>query len=292
MEKFTGLGVAIITPFTSENTIDETSLRKIVNHLIDGNVDFLVPLGSTGEAITLTFEEKKQVLKIVFDENNGKLPILVGAGGSDTAQVCKDIQTFEAEFPQINGFLSSSPAYNKPSQEGIYQHFSAIAKCTEKPIMLYNVPGRTCSNMSAETTVRLAQDFKNIIGIKEASGDLVQGMEIIRNKPENFVVISGEDALTIGMIAAGFDGVISVIANAYPKEFSEMVHSSLKGDFETARNRHYQLLHMTNLIFKEGNPAGIKSLMNQLELCKNNLRLPLIPVSEGLSEEIQANLLS
>ncbi len=287
--KFKGTGVAVVTPFDDKGAIDFKSLEKILDHLVENKMEYVVSLGTTGESVTLSKKEKITVLDFTVKKIDGRIPIVAGFGGSNTQQVIDDINSYH--FDGIDAILSVSPAYNKPSQEGIYQHYMAINDHSPKPIILYNVPSRTSSNIQAQTTIRLAKNADKIIAIKEASGDLAQCMEIVKNKPEDFLVISGDDLLTLPMLGFGMDGLISVIGNAYPYEISEMVRQSLKGNFEKARTYHYQLLNLMHLIFKEGNPAGIKSLMTNLELCSNNLRLPMIPVSDTLLKDIENAML-
>lgn len=283
-----GTGIAIVTPFTESKAVDYAALKKLVNYLIDGGVEHLVVMGTTGESAVLNSDEKKQVLATVIEENKGRLPIVLGIGGNNTQAVVAQIQS--TDFTGVDAILSVSPAYNKPTQEGIYRHFEAISEASPLPIILYNVPGRTSSNMSASTTLRLANDFENIIAVKEASGDMVQCMEILRDRPKNFLVLSGDDALTLPMVLMGGDGVISVQGMAYPKEFSEMVREGLAGNNENARNLHYMQLEMMDLIFREGNPAGIKEVLKQRGICENYVRLPLVEVSTHLSERIKAAL--
>ncbi len=284
MKNFRGTGVALVTPFNADLSIDFDSLKKLVLLQIEKGIDFLVVQGTTGESPVLSNDEKLRVLETVIEVNNGKLPIVYGVGGNNTMEVAKAFTQIPAG---VDGILSVSPYYNKPTQEGIYQHFKTIAANTDLPIILYNVPGRTGSNMSAETTLRLAE-IKNIVAVKEASGNMEQIMEIIRLKPAEFDVLSGDDALTLPLIAAGAVGVISVVGQAYPEAFTEMVNASLKNDFETARKYHYELLHVTKLFFSEGNPGGVKVALEERAILKNVLRLPLVPVSDKLRNEIIA----
>ena len=280
-----GTGVAIVTPFNDKGEIDFKGLGKLINHLIKGKVEYLVVLGTTGESVTLSKEEKKQVIDFVIKTANGRIPLVLGIGGNNTAEVIDAIK--HASFNHISAILSVSPYYNKPSQEGIYQHYKQIATHSPVPVILYNVPGRTSSNMSAETTLRLAKDFSNIIGIKEASGNIEQAMRIIKNKPKNFLVISGDDNLTLPLIAAGADGVISVVANAFPKVFSEMVRLSLKGDFKKAQQLHYKTFEITEQLFADGNPGGIKCALEHAGICSSNLRLPLVKPNEQVQKRIK-----
>lgn len=282
--KFKGTGVALVTPFDATGNIDEQGLKNLVRLQIEGGTDFLVVQGTTGETATLTKEEKAQVLAIVLDENKGKLPVVLGVGGNNTAEVVQLVKHWNTS--KVDGYLSVSPYYNKPSQEGIFQHFSAIAAVSEKPIIVYNVPGRTGSNMSADTTLRLAE-LENIVAVKEASGNLEQVMEIIQHAPDGFGVLSGDDALTLPMIALGAHGVISVVANAFPEKFSHMIYASLALDIIKAREIHYDLLKVTHQFFAEGNPAGVKAALKVREICNDVLRLPLVNVSEGLFEAIK-----
>lgn len=283
MSVFEGTGVALVTPFTSKGAVDYDALRKLVRYQVENGTDFLVVQGTTGETATLTADEKEKVLTTIIEENDGKLKIVLGLAGNNTAATVAAFQAFDRKG--VDGFLTASPHYNKPSQEGIFQHFKALSEATDLPIILYNVPGRTGSNMTAKTTLRLAS-LKNIVAVKEASGDLEQVMEIIQHAPEDFTILSGEDALTMPMIAAGAHGVISVVANAFPKQFSKMVKSSREGDFETARKEHYALLSITHLFFAEGNPSGVKASLKAQDLMQEHLRLPLTMVTETLRSEI------
>jgi len=286
MEKFVGTGVAMVTPFDSSGAVDYKSLEKLVKHLSEGEVEYLVVLGTTAETATLTAEEQSKVLTHVQSVNYKKLPIVLGMGGNNTAALVESIKN--TDLSGVDAILSASPYYNKPTQEGIYQHYKAVAESTDKPIILYNVPGRTASNISAETTLRLANDFDNIIGIKEASADMDQVMAIIQDKPKDFLVISGEDGLTFPIVACGGKGVISVVANAYPKIFSDMVRSTLNGEIENGREKHYQLKKFIDLLFAEGNPGGIKAALQILGICEDNLRLPLWKVSDELKTKLEA----
>ncbi len=274
--KITGTGVAIVTPFLSNGEIDFISLTNLLNNLIENGIDFIVGLGTTSEAVTLTPNEKLSVMKHVINEVGGRVPIVMGIGGNNTKAVVEEIQN--TDFKGIDAILSVAPYYNKPNQRGIYEHFKAIAENSIVPIIIYNVPGRTSSNIAAETTLKLANDFSNIIAVKEASGDLGQVMDIIKNKPQGFSVLSGDDALTFPMIALGADGVISVVANAFPQEFSQMVSFAKNSNNEKARIIHYDLLNIIDLLFVDGNPAGIKAALEILGIMGNNLRLPMVPV--------------
>lgn len=283
MNMFKGSGVALVTPFNEDYSIDYNALRGLVQYQIDNGTDFLVVQGTTGESPTLTMKEKLEVLDVVQEVNNGKLPIVFGVGGNDTVSVC---QTLRSVPSGVDGILSVSPYYNKPTQKGIVEHYKELAETTDLPIILYNVPGRTGSNMTAETTLELAS-IKNIVAVKEASGDFGQIMEIIQNKPEGFDVISGDDAITMPMINVGAAGVISVVANAFPKRFSQMVHASLDNNVTTAREAHYDLLHVTNLFFREGNPGGVKVSLAHQGIMNATMRKPLYPVSDALKSQIE-----
>lgn len=286
MNKFHGTGVALVTPFNADGTVDYDGLKKLINYLIEGEVEYLVSLGTTGEASTLNKEDKKKIWEFTAEINNGRLPLVAGIGGNDTSEVTNSIKNFE-----INGYdaiLSASPYYNKPTQEGIYQHYKAISESSSLPIFVYNVPGRTASNVSAETTCRLAVDFKNIIGTKEASGNFDQFNQIMRDKPADFMLISGDDPVALPMISLGAVGVISVIANALPKPLSDLIRLALKGDFAAAQPKHFSLIEFTRMMFAEGNPAGVKAALKQLGVCDDHVRLPLVKVSESLRSAIIA----
>lgn len=280
---FTGSGVALVTPFHSDNSIDFDALRKLVRLQIEGGTDFLVVQGTTGESPTLNQEEKMEILKVVMEENNGKLKIVYGVGGNNTLAVGETLKKVPAG---VDGILSVSPYYNKPTQQGIIEHYKYIASCTELPIILYNVPGRTGSNVLPATTLTLA-GIKNIVAMKEASGNMEQIMELIRLRPEGFGILSGDDAITMPLIAAGADGVISVVANAFPEKFSKMVHASQKGDLSTARKEHYDLLPITKMFFEEGNPGGVKAALKTRGIMESTMRLPLYPISDGLRNNIE-----
>ena len=274
---FKGLGIALITPFTLEGKVDYKSLRRLLDYQLANGADFLCILATTGEAPCLTKEEKEELTSFIKGVVGGRIPILKYCGGNNTAAVVDEIKT--TDWTGIDGFLSICPYYNKPSQDGLYQHFKAIAEVSPLPIVLYNVPGRTGINMKAETTVKLAKDFSNIVAIKEASGSLEQVDEIIKNKPDNFDVISGDDALTFSMIASGAAGVISVIGNALPKEFSRMIRLEFNGEYEPARKIHHMFTELYSLLFVDGNPAGCKALLNDMGMIENVLRLPLVPTT-------------
>ena len=274
---FKGLGIALITPFTLEGKVDYKSLRRLLDYQLANGADFLCILATTGEAPCLTKEEKEELTSFIKGVVGGRIPILKYCGGNNTAAVVDEIKT--TDWTGIDGILSICPYYNKPSQDGLYQHFKAIAEVSSLPIVLYNVPGRTGINMKAETTVKLAKDFSNIVAIKEASGSLEQVDEIIKNKPDNFDVISGDDALTFSMIASGAAGVISVIGNALPKEFSRMIRLEFNGEYEPARKIHHMFTELYSLLFVDGNPAGCKALLNDMGMIENVLRLPLVPTT-------------
>jgi 4-hydroxy-tetrahydrodipicolinate synthase len=281
---FSGSGVALVTPFKADFSIDFEALRKLVRMQIDGGTDFLVVQGTTGESPTLSQAEKMAILEAVMTENNGKLKIVYGVGGNNTLAVGEALKAVPAG---VDGILSVSPYYNKPIQKGIIEHYKYIAGCTDLPIILYNVPGRTGSNMLPETTLALAE-VPNIVAMKEASGNMEQIMEIIRLRPEGFGVLSGDDALTMPLIAAGADGVISVVANAFPELFSKMVHASMEGDLTAARKAHYELIPVTKMFFEEGNPGGVKVALRQLGVMDETMRMPLYLVSDGLRKRIEA----
>lgn len=277
--KFIGTGVAIVTPFKKDGSIDFNSLAKLVNFIIKGGVEYVVVLGTTGESVTLSKEEKELVVNFVVKTVNKRVPVVLGLGGNNTMEIVKSLK--KDSFKGIDAILSVSPYYNKPNQRGIYQHYKAIAQASPLPIILYNVPGRTSSNMTAETTLQLAKDFKNIIAIKEASGNLEQCMKIIKHRPKDFLVISGDDMLTLPIIASGGDGVISVVANAFPKDYSEMTRQILKGNVKEAQKLHYKLTDIIEQLFADGNPGGIKAVLNLLKVCPDNLRLPLVNVNKA-----------
>ncbi len=281
---FRGTGTAVVTPFTKKNELDFEALKKHINRLIAKGVDYLVVLGTTAEAVTLSREEKQQVVDFFLSEAGGKVPIAVGIGGNNTQAVIDQIE--ETDFKGIDGILSVAPYYNKPSQKGLYEHFTAISKASPVPLIVYNVPGRTGVNIKAETTLQLAHDHNNIAAVKEASGDFSQGMYLAKDKPEGFLVLSGEDAITFPLIAAGFDGVISVTANAVPAEFSQMIQHALDGNVKEARELHHKILPFTDMLFAEGNPAGVKAALHSLGIMENKLRLPLMPVSTELKLKI------
>lgn len=284
MNKFLGTGVALVTPFKTDKSVDFDALERIVNYVIDGGVEYLVVLGTTGESVVLTAEEKQQVITKITEVNNKRLPMVLGIGGNNTTDVVAQLKS--TDLSDFDAVLSVSPYYNKPSQEGIYQHFKAVAQASPKPIILYNVPGRTASNMLPETIVRLANDFDNVIAVKEAAGDLVQAMKIIQHAPKDFLVISGDDMIALPMTLAGGAGVISVIGEGVPKEFSEMIRLGLKGENKAAYKLHYKIADSIDYIFEEGNPVGIKAMFKSLNLCESTVRLPLVEASESLQKKI------
>lgn len=285
MQKFVGTGVALVTPFKKDTSVDVEALKKIVNYVTEGGVEYLVVLGTTAESATLTAEEKELVIATVIEANNGKLPLVLGVGGNNTAKVVAELKT--RDLSAFDAVLSVSPYYNKPTQEGIYQHFKAVAEASPVPVILYNVPGRTASNMLPSTVARLANDFENIIAIKEAAGDIVQAMKMIATTPKDFLVISGDDMITLPMVLAGGAGVISVIGEGFPKEFSEMVRLGLQRKVDEAYNLHYKLADSIDMIFEQGNPAGIKEVFKTLGLSDNTVRLPLVNVNEDLAERLK-----
>ncbi|HQV74007.1 MAG: 4-hydroxy-tetrahydrodipicolinate synthase [Flavobacteriales bacterium] len=283
-ERFRGLGVALVTPFRPNGGIDYAGLGTLLEHQITNGVDYVVSMGTTGESVTLTKAEKKQLLATTIELVRNRVPVVLGVGGNSTAEVVETLAEFEMDG--VDAILSVSPYYNKPTQEGIYQHYKAIAQVCLRPIILYNVPGRTGSNMTAETTLRLARDFKNIIAIKEASANLDQMGRILKHRPKDFMLISGDDALTLPIIALGGEGVISVVGNALTSEFGALVHAALKGDLATARKEHLRLLELIDLLFVEGNPGGIKHVLKILGICDDTVRLPLVNISEGTAKKL------
>lgn len=288
MNKFHGTGVALVTPFNADRSVDYNGLKNLINYQIEGKVEYLVSLGTTGESATLNKEEKKKIWAYTAEINNGRVPLIAGIASNNTAEVVENIRHFESGG--YDAILSASPYYNKPTQEGIYQHYKAISESTDLSVLLYNVPGRTASNVSSETTCRLATDFKNIIGTKEASGSFDQFNQIMRDKPEEFMLISGDDPVALPMISLGAVGVISVVGNALPFQLSEMIRLCLKGDFKAAQTIHLQLVEFTRLIFSEGNPAGVKTALKHFDVCGNQVRLPLVPASAGLTEQITTEI--
>jgi len=284
MKDFRGTGVAMVTPFKSNMEVDYPALEKLTNHLIDGGVDFLVVQGTTGESVTLNKDEKQRVLDCVVAANSGRLPVVFGHGGNNTAELVQGFD--ELNLSGVDAILSASPNYNKPTQPGIIAHFKAVADKSPKPIILYNVPGRTSSNMLASTTLTLA-NHPNVIAIKEASGNIDQFGELIQKRPAKFLVLSGDDNLIVPHMALGGDGVISVVGNAFPREFSQIARSCFQGDYNRARKLHYLLIDFIQMLFAEGNPGGIKAAMAELGIMQNVLRLPLVPVSEELQKKLQ-----
>jgi 4-hydroxy-tetrahydrodipicolinate synthase len=284
MQSLIGTGVALVTPFKADFSIDTEALTRIVNFSIDGGIEYLVVLGTTAENATLSASEKEIVITTVVEANKGKLPLVLGVGGNNTMEVVAELQT--RDLSSFEAILSVSPYYVKPTQEGIYQHFKAIAEATTKPIILYNVPGRTSSNMLPETVVRLATDFNNIVAIKEASGDLVQGIHLLKTKPKDFLVISGDDMTALSLILAGGSGVISVIGQGFPTTFSEMVRLGLNRKVDQAFQTLFQMTSIIDMIFEQGNPAGIKQVFQSLGIANNTVRLPLVRVDESLANRI------
>ncbi|MFD2528835.1 MULTISPECIES: 4-hydroxy-tetrahydrodipicolinate synthase [Polaribacter] len=284
MQKFIGTGVALVTPFNEDLSVDFDALIKLVNFNIENGTNYLVINGTTAESATISKEEKLKIIDVIVTTNAGRVPLVLGIGGNNTLEVVKDIKTTNLE--NIDGILSVAPYYSKPTQEGFYQHFKAISEATEKPIILYNVPGRTAKNMDAETTIRLANDFENIVGIKEAGNNMQQYLELIKNKPKDFLVISGDDDLALSIALAGGSGVISVIGQAYPKEFSTLIKDGLEGNNKEGFAMHFRLMSIIDLIFEENNPAGIKTVLQELGICKNEVRLPLVKASATLQAKI------
>ncbi|WP_445735523.1 4-hydroxy-tetrahydrodipicolinate synthase [Mariniflexile sp.] len=284
--KFLGTGVALVTPFKNDLSVDHEALANIVNFNIENGVEYLVVCGTTGESVTITKQEKKAIIATIYKANNGRVPMVLGIGGNNTAEVINEIKS--TDLSNIDAILSVSPYYSKPTQEGIYQHFKAIAEASPIDVVLYNVPGRTSRNIEPETTLRLANDFKNVIAVKEAGNNVSQYLQLIKNKPEDFLIISGDDDLALGIVLAGGAGVISVIGQAFPKEFSNMIRLGLKGDAKEAYKLHYRLMDVIGYIFEENNPAGIKGVFEALGLCKDRVRLPLVPASNQLKEKIKS----
>ncbi|WP_340063411.1 4-hydroxy-tetrahydrodipicolinate synthase [Ascidiimonas aurantiaca] len=280
-----GTGVALVTPFTATHAVDADMLANVVNYVTEGGVDYLVVLGTTAETAALSNEERDLVKLTITTANKGRLPMVLGIGGNHTASVCEELQ--KTDLSPYAAVLSVSPYYNKPTQKGIYEHFKQVAQASSKPIILYNVPGRTASNIAPETVLQLASDFPNIIGIKEAAGDIVQAMRLLKEKPDDFLVISGDDMITLPMLLAGGAGVISVIGQGFPKEFSKMVRLGLHGESADAYSLHYRLMHIIDMIFEEGNPAGIKTVLSYLGMGTNNVRLPLVNASSDLQQRIK-----
>ena len=287
-EVLQGTGVALVTPFTSGLDVDYDALGRVIDFVIRGGVEYVVTLGTTGETPTLSKEEKLAIIRFTYKHVDGRVPVVVGIGGNNTKELVHDLEHFPLE--QSVAVLSASPNYSKPSQEGLFLHYKTLAEASPKPIILYNVPGRTGRNINASTVIRLAREVKNIAGIKEASGDMIQCMQILRDRPANFLVVSGDDALAMPQIACGMDGVISVVANAFPEKFSDMVRAALKEDMKNAKLINDQLIEAYDLLFAENNPAGVKAAMSELGLIDNYLRLPLVPLSEGLNSRLKSYL--
>jgi 4-hydroxy-tetrahydrodipicolinate synthase len=285
MQKFIGTGVALITPFKEDLSVDFDALVKLVNFNIENGTNYLVINGTTAESATVSKEEKLQITALIVKTNANRVPLVLGIGGNNTLEVITAIKT--TDLTHIDGILSVVPYYTKPTQEGVYQHFKAIAAATEKPIILYNVPGRTGKNMEASTTIRLAKDFVNIVGVKEAGNNVQQYLELLKNKPSDFLIISGDDDLALGITLAGGSGVISVIGQAYPKEFSTLINHGLEGENKEGYAIHFKMMTILDYIFEENNPAGIKTVLQELGMCSNEVRLPLVKASEGLHDKIR-----
>ncbi len=284
MNELFGTGVALVTPFNEDKSVDFNGLERLVNFQIANGINYLVILGTTGEPATLTAKEKEQVKSTIIEANKGRLPLVLGIGGNNTMDVVNEIRS--TDLSAFSAVLSVSPYYNRPTQEGIYEHFKAIVEASPKPIIVYNVPSRTGKNIEPETILRLANDFNKIVAVKEAAGDIVQAMRIIQNKPTNFMVISGDDMIALPMVLAGGAGVISVIGQGFPKDFSEMIQLGLKGDREEAYKLHYKIMDCIDYIFEESNPAGIKALLSKINVCSENVRLPLVNASYELQQKL------
>ena len=284
MQKFVGTGVALVTPFKEDLSVDFEALKKLVNFNIDNGVDYLVINGTTAESITITQTEKQEIIDCVIKVTDNRVPLVLGVGGSNTMLVIEELKT--RDFTGIDGVLSVAPYYTKPTQEGIYQHYKAVAEATHLPIILYNVPGRTSKNMEVSTTIRLANDFKNIVAVKEAGNNQQQYNQLLKDKPKDFLVISGDDDLAFGVTLAGGSGVISVIGQAFPKEFSTMINLGLQGKNEEGYNIHFKMMPVIDYIFEENNPSGIKAVLRELGICGNNVRLPLVSASKKLTDKI------
>jgi 4-hydroxy-tetrahydrodipicolinate synthase len=285
MNQFKGTGVAMVTPFKKDGSIDVPALKKLTDHLVDGGVDYLVVMGTTGETPVMDKEDRKLVLETILSTNGGRKPVVLGVGGNNTLDLCAQLDRLDTAG--LSAVLSVSPYYSKPTQNGLFEHYRALSEHSKLPIILYNVPGRTGSNLLPDTVMRIAFDCRNVIGIKEASGNMEQIMNIIKERPKDFLVISGDDSITMPLMAAGADGVISVVGNAFPNEWSAMVQHAMKGELQEARAIHYRLLELVQLLFVEGNPAGIKEVLSHLDICDNYLRLPLVPVSQLISERMR-----
>jgi len=284
MKELLGTGVALVTPFNEDKSVDYNALERLVNYQIDNGINYLVVLGTTGEPATLTAEEKEQVKNTIIRVNNGRLPLVLGIGGNNTLAVANEIKT--TDLTPFSAILSVSPYYNKPTQEGLYQHFKVISQASPLPIILYNVPSRTGKNVEPVTIIRLANDFENIVAVKEAAGDIVQAMRLIQNKPKGFMVISGDDMIALPMTLAGGSGVISVIGQGLPKDFSEMIQHGLQGNVVEANKLHYKIMDSIDYIFEEGNPAGIKALLQKISICSENVRLPLVNATSKLHQKL------
>ena len=284
MKELIGTGVALVTPFNEDKSVDFEGLKRLVNYQIDNGINYLVVLGTTGEPATLTSEEKEQIKTTISNANNGRLPMVLGIGGNNTMAIVDELK--HTDLSDYCAILSVSPYYNKPTQEGIYQHFKAVSEASPLPIILYNVPGRTGANVVPSTVIRLANDFKNIVAIKEAAGDIIQVLRLVQGKPADFMVISGDDMIALSMVLVGGSGVISVIGQGFPKDFSEMIQQGLNGNVTEANALHYKVMKSIDYIFEEGNPAGIKALLNTLNICSENVRLPLVNASYDLQQKI------
>lgn len=287
-QQLRGTGVAIITPFKENESVDFDALGSLIDFIISNGIEYIVSLGTTGETPTLDKQEKADIIHFTFEKVNGRVPVVIGIGGNNTREVVRDVQNYPLE--KATAVLSAAPYYNKPSQEGIYQHYKAIAEASPKPIILYNVPGRTGRNMEPYTTIRLAEEVPNVQGIKEAGNSIPQCMQILRDRPDDFLVVSGDDDLVLPELAAGIDGVISVAANCFPQNFSDMVRAGLAGDFKKANQLNYPLIEAYNLLFAENNPAGVKAFLTEMGVIKNVLRLPVVPLSSSIHEKVKAYL--
>lgn len=287
-QQLSGTGVALVTPFKSNFDVDLDALARVIDFVIKGGVEYVVTLGTTGETPTLSKEEKVAIVQYTYEKVGGRVPVVVGAGGNNTQELVKELEVLPLN--KAVAVLSASPYYNKPSQEGLFQHYKVIAAASPKPVLLYNVPGRTGRNLTASTTIRLANEVANIAGIKEASGDMAQCMQILKDKPADFIVVSGDDALVLPQVACGMEGVISVAANAIPKKFTDMVRACLKGDFKGAKKLNDQLIEAYDHMFVENNPAGVKAFLKELGLIENNLRLPMVPLSEAVHQKVKEYL--
>lgn len=285
LQTLRGTGVALVTPFKQDTSVDYEALSNLIDFVITGGVEYVVTLGTTGETPTLSKQEKKQIIEFTYEKVNGRVPVVVGVGGNNTAEVIEDLK--QLPLDKAIAVLSASPYYNKPSQEGIFQHYKALSEASPKPILLYNVPGRTGRNMTAATTLRLARECSNIVGIKEASGDMQQCLELLRDRHEDFLIVSGDDALAMAQLACGMEGVISVAANAFPKEFSTMVRHALSLDMVAARKQNNFLMEAYDIMFAENNPAGVKSFLSELNYIQNIVRLPVVPISEALQSKVR-----